>query len=98
MDVSADLVELGRIPGLAVVCAGVKSILDIAKTLEVLETQGVPVLGYGTDKFPAFFTPDSGLPAPARADGPGEVAAVVEAAVACGLPGSVLVADRKSVV
>lgn len=92
MDVSADLIELGRIPGLAVVCAGVKSILDIGKTLEVLETQGVPVLGYGTDAFPAFFTPDSGLPAPARVDSAEEVAGVMVAASACALPSSVLVA------
>jgi pseudouridine-5'-phosphate glycosidase len=53
-DISADLEELGRTP-VAVVCAGAKSILDIAKTLEVLETKGVPVVGYGTDNFPAFW-------------------------------------------
>ena len=92
MDVSADLLELGRVPGMAVVCAGVKSILDIAKTLEVLETQGVPVVSYGTDAFPAFFTPDSGLRAPARVDSPPEVAALLQAAVAARLPSSVLVA------
>lgn len=66
-DVSADLTELGRTP-VAVVCAGVKSILDIPKTLEYLETQGVPVLAYGTDEFPAFFTPHSGQRAPERVD------------------------------
>jgi pseudouridylate synthase len=60
-DVSADLVELGRTPT-AVVCAGCKSILDIPKTLEVLETYRVPVLGYRTKAFPAFYTRDSGLP------------------------------------
>jgi len=92
MDVSADLIELGRIPHMAVVCAGVKSILDVGKTLEVLETQGVPVVGYGTDAFPAFFTPDSGFPAPARVDSPGAVAALMEAARAARLPSSVLVA------
>jgi pseudouridine-5'-phosphate glycosidase len=63
MDVSADLTELGRTRVL-VVCAGVKSILDIPRTLEFLETQGVAVFGYGTDRFPAFFTRDSGSKAP----------------------------------
>lgn len=60
-DISADLTELGRTP-VAVICAGVKSILDIPKTLEVLETQGVTVTTIGKDnKFPAFYTPDSGF-------------------------------------
>lgn len=59
-DISADLEELGRTP-VAVVCAGAKSILDIAKTLEVLETNGVPVLGFGTDHFPAFWARESGF-------------------------------------
>ena len=63
MDVSADLTELGRTP-VTVFCAGVKSILDIKRTLEVLETQGVAVLGYQTDIFPAFFTRNSGCRAP----------------------------------
>jgi pseudouridine-5'-phosphate glycosidase len=63
MDVSADLTELGRTP-VTVFCAGVKSILDIARTLEVLETQGVAVLGFQTQTFPAFFTRDSGCKAP----------------------------------
>lgn len=67
MDISADLIELGRTP-VTVVCAGIKSILDVAKSLEVLETQGVPVIGFGTDSFPAFFTNDSGLKVPARVD------------------------------
>jgi Uncharacterized enzyme involved in pigment biosynthesis len=58
-DISADLEELGRTP-VAVICAGAKSILDIAKTLEVLETNGVPVLGFGTDDFPAFWARESG--------------------------------------
>ena len=74
MDVSADLTELGRTP-VAVVCAGVKSILDIPRTLEVLETQGVPVFAYGTNEFPAFYTPRSGVPAPDRLDTPAEVRA-----------------------
>jgi pseudouridine-5'-phosphate glycosidase len=77
-DVSADLIELGRTP-VCVVCAGAKSLLDLPATLEVLETQGVPVVGYGTDVFPAFYTPDSGLPVTARADSPAEVAALLRA-------------------
>ena len=59
LDVSADLVDLARTP-LLVVCAGAKSILDIPRTLEVLETQGVAVLGWRTDEFPAFFSRSSG--------------------------------------
>jgi pseudouridine-5'-phosphate glycosidase len=77
-DVSADLIELGRTP-VCVVCAGAKSLLDLPATLEVLETQGVPVVGYGTDVFPAFYTPDSGLPVTVRADSPAEVAAFLRA-------------------
>ena len=57
----ADLTELGRTP-IAVVCSGAKSILDLPLTMEVLETQGVPVIGYGTDTLPAFYTRSSGLP------------------------------------
>jgi pseudouridine-5'-phosphate glycosidase len=75
MDISADLTELARTP-VCVVCAGAKSILDLPLTLEYLETQGVPVLGYGTDRFPAFYTPDSGLPVPTRVNMPDEAAAV----------------------
>eukprot|EP00501_MAST-03F_sp_TOSAG23-6_P002368 GSMAST32.ASY1.ANO1.2474.1 assembled CDS len=60
IDISADLTELGKTP-VAVVCAGVKSILDIPRTLEVLETQGVPVMTLGANNFPAFFSPDSGI-------------------------------------
>jgi len=66
-DISADLTELGN-TGTAVVCAGVKSILDIPKTLEFLETQRVPVIAYGTDDFPAFYTRSSGLKADHRLD------------------------------
>jgi pseudouridine-5'-phosphate glycosidase len=77
-DVSADLVELGRTP-VCVVCAGAKSLLDLPATMEVLETQGVPVVGYGTDAFPAFYTPDSGLRVTVRADSPTEVAALLRA-------------------
>lgn len=61
------------------VCAGVKSILDIPRTLEFLETQGVGVVGYGTDAFPAFFTTDSGCPAPMRMDSPQEIAELMKA-------------------
>lgn len=66
-DVSADLIELSRTPVL-VVCAGAKSILDLPRTLEILETLGVPVVGYQTDRFPAFFIRDSGLQVSARVD------------------------------
>lgn len=72
-DISADLTELGRTKT-AVVCAGVKSILDIAKTLEYLETQRVPVIAYGTDEFPAFFTRTSGFKADHRLDTAEEIA------------------------
>ncbi len=72
-DISADLEELGRTP-VAVICAGAKSILDIAKTLEVLETNGVPVLGFGTDEFPAFWARTSGHKVDQRFDTPGDVA------------------------
>jgi pseudouridylate synthase len=75
-DVSADLVELGR-TGTAVVCAGVKSILDIPKTLEFLETQRVPVISFGTDEFPAFYTRVSGERADHRFDTPEEIARAI---------------------
>ncbi len=75
-DISADLTELGRTPT-TVVCAGVKSILDIAKTLEYLETQRVPVIAYGTDEFPAFFTRTSGYKADHRLDSADEIAAAM---------------------
>jgi len=74
-DVSADLAALSR-TGVLVVCSGVKSILDVAATLEVLETGSVPVLGYGTDAFPGFYRRDSGHPAPWRVDSPADAAAV----------------------
>lgn len=78
MDVSADLTELGRTP-VAVVCAGVKSILDIPKTLEYLETQGVAVAALGTSEFPAFFTPHSGSAAPLRVETPRACAEMIAA-------------------
>ena len=67
LDISADLEELGK-TSVAVVCAGVKSILDIPATLEYLETRGVPVISYGSDDFPAFYTSSSGIRAPIRLD------------------------------
>jgi pseudouridine-5'-phosphate glycosidase len=72
-DISADLIELSRTP-VAVVCSGAKSILDVPKTLELQETLGVPVVGYGTDHFPAFFVRSSGLPVSVRIDSPADVA------------------------
>jgi len=78
-DVSADLIEFGRTP-VAVVCSGAKSILDLPLTLEVLETQGVPIIGYGTDTLPAFFTRSSGLPVDVCVDTPQQVAQIIAAA------------------
>lgn len=85
-DISADLEELSRTP-VAVVCAGAKAILDIPKTLEVLETKGVPVIGYGTDDFPAFWTRSSGLKADRRLDTPEEVAELLETQFTLGMGG-----------
>ncbi|SMH54933.1 pseudouridine-5'-phosphate glycosidase [Azospirillum agricola] len=91
-DVSADLDELARTP-VCVVCAGAKSILDLPKTLEVLETRGVPVLGFGTDEFPAFYSRRSGLPVSRRCDNVTEVAAILHAKWELGLEGGVLLAN-----
>jgi pseudouridylate synthase len=90
-DTSADLTELAT-TNVAVVSAGVKSILDIGLTLEVLETLGIPVLAYGTDEFPAFFSRHSGHPAPMRVDTPQEVAAVMAAKWDLGISGGLAVA------
>jgi pseudouridine-5'-phosphate glycosidase len=90
-DISADLEELSRTP-VAVVCAGAKSILDIGKTLEVLETKGVPVLGYGTNEFPAFWARGSGHALDRRCDTPLEIARILVLQHALGL-GGVLVAN-----
>jgi pseudouridine-5'-phosphate glycosidase len=76
-DISADLTELARTP-VSVISAGVKSILDIPKTLEFLETMGVPVVTYGTEWFPDFFTSNSGIKGPFRADTPDECAGIIE--------------------
>ncbi len=89
-DVSADLPALARYP-LVVVCAGAKAILDLQATLEYLETWSVPVIGYQTDQFPAFYAPDSGLKVSARADSPEEVALIARTHWALGMPSAVLV-------
>ncbi|MBO6862373.1 MAG: pseudouridine-5'-phosphate glycosidase [Alphaproteobacteria bacterium] len=86
MDVSADLLELARTPVLTV-SSGAKSILDLPRTMEVLETQGVPVLGYRTDRLPAFHCRDSGLPVDAALEGPQAAARVARAHWALGLGG-----------
>ncbi|MCX5497041.1 pseudouridine-5'-phosphate glycosidase [Kaistia dalseonensis] len=91
-DVSADLHELARTP-VAVVCAGAKALLDIPKTLEVLETLGVPVVTYGQDELPAFWSRQSGLPSPLRLDAAGEIAAFIAKRDELGLAGGVLVAN-----
>jgi pseudouridine-5'-phosphate glycosidase len=88
-DVSADLVALARTP-VAVVCAGAKSILDLRRTLEVLETLGVPVIGYGTSEFPAFHVRSSGEPVTARVETPEEAAALLATHWGLGLGGVVL--------
>jgi pseudouridine-5'-phosphate glycosidase len=89
-DISADLPELAQTP-ILVVCAGAKAILDLPATLEWLETHGVTVVGYGTDRFPAFYNRDSGLPVDVRADTPEEVAALFRAQRRLGLPCGMLV-------
>lgn len=92
MDISADLEELARTP-VTVVCAGAKALLDLPRTLEMLETLGVPVIGYRTDDFPAFWSRSSGLPVPIRLDSPGEIADLVRAKREMNLTGGVLVAN-----
>ena len=89
-DISADLPELARTP-MIVVCAGAKSILDLPATLEVLETNGVPVLGYQTDEFPAFFSPSSGCKVTQRVESPQEVEKIAKAQWALGLESAILV-------
>lgn len=89
-DVSADLTALASIP-LVVVCAGAKAILDLPRTLERLETLGVPVVGYQTDTFPAFTSRSSGLAIPIRADSPEDVAAMAHARDALGLKTALLI-------
>ena len=91
-DVSADLLELARTP-VAVVCAGAKAILDLKLTLELLETHGVPVVGYGTDELPAFYSRHSGLKLPWRLDTPQALAQMLHAQWASGLGGGVVIAN-----
>ncbi|MEM9147661.1 MAG: pseudouridine-5'-phosphate glycosidase [Pseudomonadota bacterium] len=91
-DISADLQELS-LTAVTVVAAGAKAILDVPKTLEHLETLGVPVIGYGTDIFPAFWSRDSGLPCPIRLDEPAAIAASHRMRGALGLAGGQLVAN-----
>ncbi len=91
-DVSADLTEMTR-SNVALVTAGAKAILDLPLTLERLETDGVPVIGYGTGEFPAFYSRSSGLKVPMRADTPDDVAAIMRSKWELGLDGAVVVAN-----
>ena len=91
-DISADLHELAQTP-VTVVAAGAKAILDLPKTLEVLETLGVPVIGYGQAALPGFWSRDSGLEAPLRMDSPAGIAAAHRMRAALGLKGGQLVAN-----
>ena len=92
MDISADLEELASTP-VMVVCAGAKSILDLGLTLEYLETKGVPVIGYGTDELPAFYTRSSGFGVDYRVDTPEQLAAMFKAQQALGMKGGMLVTN-----
>jgi pseudouridylate synthase len=92
MDVSADLTELARTP-VIVVCAGAKAILDLSKTLEILETLGVPTIVYGSDAFPAFWSRQSGLRAPLRIDDAKTIASAFQALRDLGLGSGMLVAN-----
>ena len=92
MDISADLEELAQTP-VMVVCAGAKSILDLGLTLEYLETKGVPVIGYGTNELPAFYTRKSGFGVDYRVDSPEELAAMFSAQRELGLRGGMLVTN-----
>lgn len=91
-DISADLMELAQTP-VTVVAAGAKAILDIPKTLEMLETQGVPVIAYGQDNLPAFWSRSSALKAPLRLDSAAEIARAHQMRATLGLPGGQLVAN-----
>jgi pseudouridine-5'-phosphate glycosidase len=91
-DISADLNELSQ-TNVAVVTAGAKAILDLALTLETLETLGVPVVGFGTDEFPAFYSRESGLKCPLRVDTPMELARMMQAKWSIGLAGGIIVAN-----
>ncbi|WP_119389061.1 pseudouridine-5'-phosphate glycosidase [Taklimakanibacter lacteus] len=91
-DISADLGEMA-LSNVAVVTAGAKAILDLGLTIERLETLGVPVVGYGTDEFPAFYSRSSGLKCPMRVDRPEEMAALMQAKWEMGLRGGIVVAN-----
>ena len=91
-DISADLEELAQTP-VMVICAGAKSILDLGLTLEYLETKGVPVIGFGTEELPAFYTRHSGFKVDYRIDTPEELAAAFRAKIDCGLKGGMLVTN-----
>lgn len=91
-DISADLPTLARVP-LIVVCAGAKAILDLPATIEYLETAAVPVVGYQTDDFPAFYSRRSGLRTSARADSPEQIVAMARTHWALGMPGALLVTN-----
>lgn len=92
MDISADLTEMAQ-TSVAVVSAGVKSILDIGLTLEYLETKGIPVITYGQDEFPSFYSCKSGFTSPLRLDTPQQIAALLDTKWKLGLNGSVLIAN-----
>ena len=92
-DISTDLDELARADGTLVVCSGVKSILDIPATLELLESQGVPIVGYRTDEFPAFTSRSSGLPLGARVDSPNEANALLATHRNLKLPAAIVLAQ-----
>jgi pseudouridine-5'-phosphate glycosidase len=91
-DISADLTELSRTP-VTVVCAGAKALLDLPKTLEVMETLGVPVVAYRSDAYPAFWSRDSGLPAPIRLDDAAAIAGFMRTRAQLGQTGGMLVAN-----
>lgn len=92
MDISADLEELAMTP-VMVICAGAKSILDLGLTLEYLETKGVPVIGYGTDELPAFYTRKSGFGVDYQLNTPKELAEAFSVKQAVGLKGGMLVTN-----
>ncbi len=92
MDISADLEELAR-TNIAVVCAGIKSVLDIGRTLEYLETVGVPMVGFRTDTVPAFYTRSSGFPVDYRVDDPVQAAEAIRAKFGMGIDGAMLIAN-----
>ena len=92
MDISADLTELAK-TNVCVVSAGIKSILDIGRTLEYLETQGVPVVAFGQDGFPAFYTRESGFKAPLRLDTPADIAKMMKTKWELGLTGGAIIGN-----